>query len=59
MNILNQNKRNQNKTQESEIFGYMKRTSTGILLLPNRGEQEEKHFLLVSIGMMSDLWDYT
>ena len=42
MNILNQNKCNQNKTQESEILGYMKQTSTGILLLPNRDKQKEK-----------------
>jgi hypothetical protein len=57
MNILNQNKRNQNKIQESEILGYMKRTSTGILLLPNRDEQEtEQKYVLVSIWMMSDLW---
>ncbi len=59
MNILNQNKRNQNKIQESEILGYMKRTSTGILLLPNRDEQEEEteqKYVLVSIWMMSDLW---
>ncbi len=60
MNIFNQNKRNQKETQESEIFGYMKRTSTGILLLPNRDKHEEKllFFFLVSIWMMSDLWDY-
>jgi hypothetical protein len=44
MNIFNQNKRNQNETEESEIFGYMKQTSTGILLLPNRDKQEEKEF---------------
>jgi hypothetical protein len=57
MNILNQNKRNQNKIQESEILGYMKRTSTGILLLPNRDEQEtEQKYVLVSVWMMSDLW---
>jgi hypothetical protein len=51
MNIFNQNKRNQNETQESEIFGYMKRTSTGILLLPNRDKHEEKKFFFLSFYM--------